>query len=81
MIFNLNKKVSNTKKTIRKTINKITYNKTLNHRRTKKGKKINKKYSTRPSPNKSATLYKIGTVKKGNDGLNYVVVSFKRKTN
>ena len=39
-----------------------------------------KKYRSRPSPNTSATMYKVGTVKKGNDGTNYVVSSVKVKS-
>ena len=42
----------------------------LNHRKKQVNKSHLKKYRTRPSPNSSATLYKVGTVKVGNDGKN-----------
>ena len=34
--------------------------------------------STRKAPSKSATLFKSGTVKKGNDGNKWVIVTNKR---
>ena len=34
--------------------------------------------STRKAPSKSATLFKSGTVKKGNDGNKWVIVTHKR---
>ena len=51
----------------------------LNHRKRQVNKSHLKKYKTRPSPNSSATLYKVGTVKVGNDGQKYVVISTKGK--
>ena len=52
----------------------------IDHRKKSKVHSHLKKYKSRPSPNTSATMYKVGTVKKGNDGCNYVVVSTKRKS-
>jgi hypothetical protein len=52
----------------------------IDHRKKSRVHSHLKKYKSRPSPNTSATMYKVGTVKKGNDGCNYVVVSTKRKS-
>jgi hypothetical protein len=52
----------------------------IDHRKKSKVHSHLKKYKSRPSPNTSATMYKVGTVKKGNDGYNYVVVSIKGKS-
>ena len=37
------------------------------------------KKNIRPSPSESATLYKIGTIKKGNDGNLYIIYITKNK--
>jgi hypothetical protein len=52
----------------------------LNHRKRTKYHSHLKKYSSRPSPKTSATIYKVGTIKRGNDGNKYVVVSTKGKS-
>lgn len=52
----------------------------IDHRKKSRVHSHLKKYKSRPSPNTSATMYKVGTVKKGNDGCNYVVVSTKGKS-
>lgn len=52
----------------------------IDHRKKSKVHSHLKKYKSRPSPNTSATMYKVGTIKKGNDACNYVVVGTKRKS-
>ena len=52
----------------------------IDHRKKSRVHSHLKKYKSRPSPNTSATMYKVGTVKKGNDGCNYIVVSTKGKS-
>jgi hypothetical protein len=41
---------------------------------------MNKLNKLRPSPTKSATLYKTGTIKTGNDGNKWIVTENKNKT-
>ena len=36
---------------------------------------------SRPSPTESATLFDVGTIKEGNDGLEYIVVTYTNKEN
>jgi hypothetical protein len=52
----------------------------IDHRKKSRVHSHLKKYKSRPSPNTSATMYKVGTIKKGNDSCNYVVVGTKRKS-
>lgn len=40
-------------------------------------KKPNKLKKARPSPSESATLFDVGTIKKGNDGNNYIIIKNK----
>ena len=70
---------SSKKKTIKSTNSSRTKKNSLNLRKKKVNKSHLKKYRTRPSPNTSATSYKVGTVKVGNDGKKYVVISTKGK--
>ena len=79
-MLNLKKVVSNTKSSIKKRINKLTGDNKLNHRKTKKRSALAKRYASRPSPNTSATLYKIGTIKTGNDGNKYIVINTQGKS-
>jgi hypothetical protein len=39
----------------------------------------NKKPKNRPSPSESATTFKVGTIKKGNDGNDWIIVENKNK--
>jgi hypothetical protein len=76
-MINLTKLLGSSKKRTRKSSR--TKKNSLNHRKKQVNKSHLKKYKTRPSPNSSATLYKVGTVKVGNDGQKYVVMSTKGK--
>jgi hypothetical protein len=76
-MINLKKLLGSSKK--RSTKSSRTKKNSLNHRKKRVNKSHLKKYRNRPSPNSSATLYKVGTVKVGNDGQKYVVVSTKGK--
>ena len=79
-MINLRKILGSSKKRSTKS-NKLSRTKKniLNHRKKQVNKSHLKKYRTRPSPNSSAALYKVGTVKVGNDGKKYVVTSTRGK--
>ena len=82
MLNSLVKKLSlskSKKKSVKKTRTQKSKN-SVDHRKKSRVHSHLKKYKSRPSPNTSATMYKVGTVKKGNDGNKYVVVSTKGKS-
>ena len=79
-MINSNKLLSSSKKRSTKlTKQSRTHKNSLNHRKKQVNKSHLKKYRNRPSPNSSATSYKVGTVKVGNNGQRYVVVNTKGK--